>query len=191
MSNTRVMVFIDGSNLFWACRQRSISIDYSKLVQFLVGNRTLVRSYYYGATKVPPDAAQIGFYEKLRFGGFEVVTKPLVKRLSWASLASTGVRVQVIKEEEKGVDVAMVTDMLAMGYKNAYDVAISVGADADFENAIREIKQIPRRVEIAAFSDTDNSNSPPLFTSTVCREMRMIADRFIALQDNVNNFRRT
>jgi len=185
------MIFIDGSNLFWASRARGIPIDYPKLRQFLIGSRSLIRAYYYGAIKVPPNPRQLGFYDKLRFEGFEVVTKPLVKRVSWATLLTTGTRVQVEKEEEKGVDVALVTDMLSMGYKNAYDVAIMVGADADYENAIREIKQIPKRVEIAAFSDTDKSNTPPRYTSTVRREMRMIADLFIPLQDHINQFKRT
>jgi uncharacterized LabA/DUF88 family protein len=189
LSATRVMIFIDGSNLFWACRQRNVQVDYCRLRDFLVNSRSLVRAYYYGAEKVPPQPNQIGFYDKLRFDGFEVVTKPLVKRVSWASLASNNTRVQVIKEEEKGVDVALVTDMLAMGYKNAYDVVISVGADADFMNAIKEIKQIPKRVEIAAFSDNDH-NTPQRFTSTVCRDMRMVADRFIPLQDHIDEIKR-
>jgi uncharacterized LabA/DUF88 family protein len=192
--SSRVMIFIDGSNLFWAARSRDIPIDYSRLINFLVNfnnPKQLIRAYYYGAEKVPPDAAQLGFYEKLRFLGIEVVTKPLVKRISMATLSSNGSRVQVVKEEEKGVDVAMVTDMLSMGYKNAYDIAISVGADADFENAFRNIKQIPKRVEISAFSDNDRINTPPRFTCTVCREMRMLADLFIPLENYVDEFRRT
>lgn len=185
------MIFIDGSNLFWACRQRGILIDYSKLRGFLVNSRSLVRAYYYGAEKVPPSSGQFRFYEKLRFDGFEVITKPLVTRKSWGTLVSNGTRVQVIKEEEKGVDVALVTDMLAMGYKNAYDVAISVGADADFMNAFKEIKQIPKIVEIAAFSDNDTSNNPPNFTSTICRDMRLIADKFIPLQNCITQIQKT
>ncbi|MCW4004140.1 MAG: NYN domain-containing protein [Candidatus Bathyarchaeota archaeon] len=189
-NNTRVMIFIDGSNLFWASRARGIQIEYSKLISFLANNRSLIRAYYYGAEKVPPDPMQTGFYEKLRFQGIEVITKPLVKRTSYATLVATGQRVQVIKEEEKGVDVALITDMLSMGYKNAYDVAISVGADADFENAIRNIKLIPKRVEIAAFSDNDTSTTPPRYSTTVCREMRMCPDLFIPLENHVSKFRR-
>lgn len=190
MSNTKVMIFIDGSNLFWASRARGIPIDYTKLRQFLAGPRSLIRAYYYGAEKVPPDPRQTGFYEKLRFDGYEVILKPLVRRTSWANLLNNGTRVQVEKEEEKGVDVALVTDMLSMGYKNAYDVVVSVGADADFENAIINIKQIPRRVEIAAFSDEDLVNNPPRYHSTACRKMRMLADQFIPLEKYVNQFRR-
>lgn len=140
---------------------------------------------------MPPDPAQTGFYEKLKFQGIEVVTKPLVQRVSWATLLTNNTRVQVRKEEEKGVDVAMVTDMLSMAYKNAYDTAISVGADADFENAIQNIKQIPKRVEIAAFSDDDTTNVPPKYSCTACRKMRMLPDLFIPLEKHVDKFKRT
>ena len=191
MSSTRIMIFIDGSNLFWASRSRGVQVDFSKLINFLTNGRQLMRTYYYGAEKVPPDPSQIRFYERLKFQGIEVVTKPLVRRTSWANLMSDGSRVQVMKEEEKGVDVALITDMLAMGYKNAYDVGISVGADADFENAIRNIKQIPKRVEIAAFSDTDRTNGVnPKYVSSVCREMRMCPDLFIPLENHVAKFSR-
>jgi uncharacterized LabA/DUF88 family protein len=187
------MIFIDGSNLFWAARARGIPIEYSKLISFLAnfnGTRSLIRPYYYGAEKVPPDPAQTRFYDMLKFKGIEVVTKPLVQRVTWANLTTGGAKVQVSKEEEKGVDVAMVTDMLSMGYKNAYDTAISVGADADFENAIVNIKQIPKRVEIAAFSDDDTTNVPARYFSTACKKMRMLPDLFIPLEQYVAKFRR-
>ena len=82
MSNSRVMIFIDGSNLYWAARARGIPVEYSKLVTLLVRQRSLIRAYYYGSEKIPPDASQIGFHEALKFQGIEVVTKPLVKRNS-------------------------------------------------------------------------------------------------------------
>ena len=180
----RVMVFIDGSNIFWACRTRSIWIDYSRLIDFLVGNRELVRAYFYCAEGVPATEGQRKFHDKLRYMGIDVISKSLRKRRTKAKLVSTGEVVEVEKYEEKGVDVALATDMLAMGYKNAYDLAILVGADADYENAIREVKQIPKRVEIAAFSDTD-SNDPPRWISTVCREMKMLADQFVPLENHL------
>jgi uncharacterized LabA/DUF88 family protein len=108
--------------------------------------------------------------------GFEVVTKDLIKRRARATVVRTGEIEEVEKETEKGVDVALVTDLLSMGYKNAYDTAIVVGADKDFEKAFREIKQIPRRLEIAAFSETAS------------REIRMLADTFIPLENHVDKF---
>ncbi len=183
----RVMIFIDGSNLFWACRNRGIKVDYDRLRQFLAGSRILVRTYYYCSTKVSPTEGQQKFHEALRFMGIEVVVKTLVKRKTWAPLVSTGQLVEVEKDEEKGVDIALVTDLLSMGYKNAYDTAIVVGADADFEKAFKELKQMGKRLEIAAFSDSDY-NSPTRYSSTVSREIRMIPDQFIALENHLDEY---
>lgn len=42
---------------------------------------------------------------------------------------------------EKGIDVALVVDMLCMAFRNAYDVAILVGGDSDYRTAVEEIKR--------------------------------------------------
>lgn len=198
----RVMVFIDGSNMFWAARARGFYIDYVKLTNLLVGtNRRLVRPYYYCAIGVPPTRNQISFHDKLKYSGFTVITKPLKRRVSKARLLAVfdpnnqqwnekQVRelVKVEKDEEKGVDVALVTDMLSMAYKNAYDTAILVGGDEDYLSTLKDIKLVPKRVEIAAFSDTD-TNKPPRWITTISREMKMIADRFYPLEDYIDQIK--
>ena len=191
----RVMVFIDGSNIFWASRARGLRIDYLKLTKLLVGsNRRLVRPYFYCAVGVPPKLNQIRFHDKLKYSGFTVITKSLRRRVSKARLVAvfdpqdgewkgqkTKQLVKVEKDEEKGVDVALVTDMLSMAYKNAYDTAILVGGDEDYLSTVENIKQIPKRVEIAAFSDND-TQTPQRWTSTICRDMIMAADQFYPLE---------
>ena len=198
----RVMVFIDGSNIFWASRARGLYIDYVKLTNLFVGsNRRLVRPYFYCAVGVPPRPSQISFHDKLKYSGFTVVTKSLRRRVSKARLVAvfdskkqewkdTNVKdlVKVEKDEEKGVDVALVTDMLSMAYKNAYDTAILVGGDEDYLSTVGDIKLIPKRVEIAAFSDSD-SNDPPRWITTICREMKMIADHFYPLEKYINQIK--
>jgi uncharacterized LabA/DUF88 family protein len=198
----RVMLFIDGSNIFWAARARGLYIDYVKLKNLLVGtNRRLVRPYYYCAIGVPPKKSQISFHDRLKYSGFTVVTKPLKRRVSKARLLATfdpksqnwtekktRDLVKVEKEEEKGVDVALVTDMLSMAYKNAYDTAILVGGDEDYLSAVEDIKMIPKRVEIAAFNDTD-THQPPRWISTISREMIMIADCFYPLEKYVDQIK--
>ena len=198
----RVMIFVDGSNIFWAARTRGLYIDYVKLRNLLVGtNRRLVRPYYYCAIGVPPSKGQISFHDKLKYSGFTVVTKPLKKRVSKARLLAVfdlknktwneqGARelVRVEKYEEKGVDVALVTDMLSMAYKNAYDTAILVGGDEDYLSTVKDIKLIPKRVEIAAFSDTD-THDPPRWITTICREMKMVADVFYPLEKHINKIK--
>jgi len=198
----RVMIFIDGSNIFWAARARGHYIDYLKLKDLLVGppNRRLVRPYYYCAIGVPPTPKQIAFHDKLKYSGFTVVTKPLKRRESEAKLLAIYDQksqkwkqmnkelIKAEKYEEKGVDVALVTDMISMAYKNAYDTAILVSGDEDYLSAVKDIKLIPRRVEIAAFSDTD-TNKPPRWITTISREMKMIADHFYPLERFINQIK--
>jgi len=80
------MMFIDGSNLFWACKgfRDGFKIEYGKLRDEVVGNRKLVRPYFYSAVGVPPTPDQIGFHDSLRFQGFTVITRPLKVRQSGA-----------------------------------------------------------------------------------------------------------
>jgi uncharacterized LabA/DUF88 family protein len=51
----RVIVFIDGSNIFHAIRSLNIKIDYNRLVGFLVEDRRLIRAYFYGTVPQEKD----------------------------------------------------------------------------------------------------------------------------------------
>jgi uncharacterized LabA/DUF88 family protein len=161
------MVFIDGSNLFWSCRRHPIEpnfrVDILKLINSLVGDRFLIRPYYYTAIGVPPSVGQVKFHHKLSYNGVTVVTRPLRRRgNAWT---------------EKGVDVALVTDLLAMAYRNVYDVAIIVSGDKDFEGAIDEVKRLGKRIEVACFNHV------------ISEELKMKGDRFISLDDLGNEIR--
>src|SRR5208282_378521 len=153
-----VMVFIDGSNIFHSLARynRGYRLDYAKLLNILVADRRLVRPYYYCSMAVPPRPKQENFIKKLKNLRFTIVHKPLKKR------GDTFV--------EKGVDVALVTDLLSMAYKNAYDIAVVVSGDNDLEGAIEEVKRLGKRVEIAAFGSATAAN------------MKTCGDNFIDLE---------
>ena len=151
----KVMVFIDGSNVLWASKTLNIKVDYKKLVDELVAGRRLIRPNFYCSIGVPPALQQVKFHDSLRFQGFNVITKPLKRRQKgWV---------------EKGVDVALVTDMLKLAFMNVYDVCILVSGDNDYAEAVKTIKDRGIRVEIAAFEHT------------ISRELRLLADRFISI----------
>ena len=76
-SDERVMIFIDGSNLFHSAKDLGIRIDYEKIKKFLAGNRKLIRPYIFVSKKVPEEGKQINFYNKLRYLGYEVVEHEL------------------------------------------------------------------------------------------------------------------
>jgi len=70
----------------------------------------------------------------------------------------------------------LVTDMLSMAFKNAYDVAILVSGDNDYVGAVEEIKRLGKRVEIASFEHNIKDN-----TKFISPDLKMIADKFISL----------
>jgi uncharacterized LabA/DUF88 family protein len=84
----RVIVFIDGSNIFHAIRSLNIKINYSRLVGFLVEDRRLIRAYFYGAVPQEKDLKknshewesflrQKRFLEELALEGLKVKTARL------------------------------------------------------------------------------------------------------------------
>jgi len=162
------MVFMDGSNIFRTAKaiRPNLLVDYAKLLKELVGSRNLIRAYFYSGIKVPPQEKQIKFHHRLKYQGITVVTKPLRQRTT----TCPNCKQAHVGFVEKGVDVALVTDMLGMAFKNAYDSAILVSADKDYEGAIEEVKRLGKRIEIAAFEHA------------ISEDMKMLADRpFISL----------
>jgi len=145
----RVMVFIDGSNVFWGCRYYEqdygipVSIDYAKLVQHLVGNRRKVRAIFFCSKPDPPPQDQENFHGYLRKNGIQVVDKLLKVRTD----PKTGKQRWV----EKGVDVALATDLLGMAWEGAYDTAILISGDADYLGAVQKVMSKGKNVEIVSF----------------------------------------
>jgi len=158
-SKERVMVFVDSSNLFHALKRLGLKIDYYKLVKELVGNRTLVRPYYYGSkAPYPKSLTQDKFHRALQHEGFEVITKPIktIHENIWV---------------EKGVDIALATDILINAFRNLFDTAILVSGDSDFVTTLAEIKRLGKRVEVAAFDNT------------IDQGLKGVADRYVSLDN--------
>jgi uncharacterized LabA/DUF88 family protein len=146
----RVMIFIDGSNVYWGLRsykrqtRSEYLLDYEKLQLLLAGQRDLVRTIYYSSA--PSERANPGqcrFWEYLRSTGIQVVLKTLGKRVN----PENG----EIRLVEKGVDVALTIDLLALAWEGAYDVAIVFSGDGDYVEAVKQVMNKGKNVEILAF----------------------------------------
>ncbi len=160
----KVMIFIDGANLIKAAARCNVRLDYSRLIKFLANERVLIRPYFYDALE-PTDRKKCGFLERLRFLGFTVITKPL-------KCDAEGHRFQ------KGVDVALVTDMLGLAGEKCYDVAIIVSGDNDFASAIEYVKSKGINVEIAAFKES------------LGRDLKNLADKIIILNNVIDEIKK-
>lgn len=166
----RVMVFIDGSNLYHSVKafyQRT-DVDFAKFCAKLSGpGRQLLRGYYYNAivdqAQEPQRyAEQQRFFDRLRrVPRFEVKLGTLVYR-----------GFPAVPPYEKGIDVRLATDMLVHAFRGNFDVAILVSGDNDFVDAVQAVKDLGRTVEVALFGNLDSNSS---------RKLRDTADDVIAL----------
>ena len=165
----KVMIFIDGSNLYYGMVDNfgeNIRIDFEKFIECLLKyeqERELVRVYYYN---VPVDIkdgkdkyeSQQRFLSRLAYiPNFEVKLGRLVRRGD--------------KRVEKGVDVKLAVDMLDFAYHNLYDIAILVSGDGDFASVIEKVKNQGKHVENA------------YFFSGRSFQLQKVCDRFIKLDE--------
>lgn len=149
----RVAIFIDGSNHYHIVKDmfnNKISpnnFNFDKFIKDLVGNRKLVRTYYYSA---PLDAAfdqetymkQQKFFDRLgRIHNFKLVLCRMQK------LKIDGKTVYQVKED----DIHLAVDMVKLAYNNAYDTAILVSSDGDFVPAVKAVKEVGKNVENIGF----------------------------------------
>ena len=145
----RVTIYIDGSNLYKSLRSGMgrTDVDIGKLAAKLVGDRRLVRIYYYNApvdqSKAPEAyGKQQKFLHALRRIDYcEVILGRLVYR-NWPGEPPY----------EKGIDIKIATDMLVHAHRGSYDVAVLVSADTDFADAIQAVKDLGRHVEVVLFN---------------------------------------
>ena len=148
----RIIVFIDGSNLYHLVKklfpeENQSNFNFDKFLKKIVGNRNLVRVYYYNC---PLDRnknnkayrSQQRFFQKLK----EIPNFKLIL-----------CRMQKVKingkttYQVKGDDIHLAVDMVKLAYNNAYDTAILVSSDGDFVPAINAIQEIGKKVEDIGF----------------------------------------
>lgn len=175
----RLMIFVDGSNLFQGARKHKIKIDFKKLINLLAEDYDIIRVYYY--TGIPTKRTsfrkdeseekfekrfnkQKSFLDNLSLDlNFDVITKPL-------SLSGG-------KVVEKGIDVKIASDIIWHGLSNNYDVFVLISGDKDLMDCLVRMKDNGKRVIVANFE------------GRVSREMKKLADRYINLSEHINEIK--
>ncbi len=168
---SRVCVFIDGSNLYFALKRNNkmTRVDYYQFSLALTGERRkLVRTFYYNAVF---DSNHFSDKAKSQQSFFDSLdrTPYLELRLGRIIQNREGHRM------EKGVDVRMAADMVYYAARDFYDTAIVVTEDQDFSPPISLVKDLGKHVELALFPDAQS------------REMIRASDRVLNLDDVVNH----
>jgi len=141
----RVAIFIDGSNLYHALKDKfgRADLNFADFAVKLVGTRRLVRTYYYNVLQDPAQRPE-GHREQQEFLDTLRKTPYLEVRLGGMKRAA-GIPV------EKGLDIMLATDLLHFASNGLYDIAVLVSGDADFAYAVQAVKNMGKHVEVAYF----------------------------------------
>jgi uncharacterized LabA/DUF88 family protein len=163
----RVMIFIDGSNLYHSIKNffKRTDIDIGKLSNKLLDKRRLVRIYYYNAKVGLKEEPQRYRDQQAFFASVNAIPYSELRlgRLVYYNWPNT-------PPYEKGVDIQLATDMITHSFKNNYDVAVLVASDTDYVGALQSVKDNGKHVEVALFGKELTS-----------RRLRVVADRVITI----------
>lgn len=123
----RVAVFVDGSNTYYAMRDTlGWAIDWKRFRAFCEGFGFVSECTYYVGWS--DDPKQDSFLSMLAHSGYAIVTKDMK-----TIFAADGTPFQ-----KANVDVEIAVDMV--GRTDAYDTAVLVSGDGDFERALRFVR---------------------------------------------------
>lgn len=179
----RVMIFIDGSNLYHVLKQNTDKrdLDYKKFSQKLCGDRELIRTYYYNIRQESPDNPKLAESQD-RFLNALYETEYLEVKLGiWKQRGQTMV--------EKGVDVMIAADLISHAYEDHYDTAILVSGDADFYPALQVVKDTGKQVEVAAFDSNLSSEAARFSDSIIKFNKKYFDDLWMSAGQKSNNIR--
>lgn len=179
----RVMIFIDGSNLYHVLRQNidKRDLDYKKFAEKLCGDRELIRTYYYNIRQDSPDNPGLASSQDRFLNALYETDYLEVKLGIWKQRGNTMV--------EKGVDVMIASDLIAHAYEDHYDTAILVSGDADFYPALQVVKDTGKQVEVAAF-DSNLSSEAARFADVLIKFDRdYFNDLWMSASQKSSNFR--
>ncbi|HEY83170.1 MAG TPA: NYN domain-containing protein [Dehalococcoidia bacterium] len=163
----RVMIFIDGSNLYHSLKNifGRTDLDIGKFCRKLLARRKLIRIYYYNAKVGFKEEPERFRHQQRFFASVNAIPYSELRlgRLVYSNWPNA-------PPYEKGIDVQLTTDMLTHAYKDNYDVAILVAGDSDFAPALQAVKDSGKHVEVALFGRSGTS-----------QQLRKVADRVISI----------
>lgn len=136
----RVGVFVDVQNMYYSAKAlHSAKVDFGKVLELAVANRTLIRAIAYA---IRADNKQENtFFESLEKRGLEVKAKDLQtfyggnKKGDW--------------------DVGIAMDIMRLVGK--LDVVVLVSGDGDFAELLKHVKALGCRAEVVAFGSSASS----------------------------------
>lgn len=159
----RIGIFVDVPNIMYAAERERVILDYGKVLDFIVGNRELVRASAYAPISDDPDEEleTQKFVQPFMDLGYRIVTKPLKRYANGTIKANFDV--------ELAIDVLTMSDRL--------DIVVLLSGDGDFRRLVEIVASKGVRVEVIAFGPS------------TAAELRTVADTYIDLNDHLAELR--
>jgi uncharacterized LabA/DUF88 family protein len=160
----RLALFIDGANVYAACRALGFDIDFRLLRQEFMRRGKLLRAFYYTALLETEEYSPIRpLVDWLQYNGFTMVTKP----------AREFVDREGRRKVKGNMDIELTID--AMEIAPHVDHIVLFSGDGDFRRLVESLQRKGVRVSVVSTMRT----SPPMISD----DLRRQADTFIELDE--------
>jgi len=161
-SREKIVLLIDGANLYAASKALGFDIDYNKLLDYFQASGYLLRAYYYTALVEDQEYSSIRpLIDWLDYNGYRVITKA-AKEFTDASG----------RRKIKGnMDIELTID--AMELSDSVDHFVIFSGDGDFRSLVEALQRKGRKVSVVS-----TLKSQPVMMSD---DLRRQADHFIDL----------
>jgi uncharacterized LabA/DUF88 family protein len=168
----KVVLFIDGANLYATSKSIGIDIDYRRLLQEFQSKSYLLRAYYYTAMVEDQEYSSIRpLIDWLDYNGFTVITKPAKEFTDAAG-----------RRKIKGnMDIELTVDALDMSAH--YDHMVLFSGDGDFTALVAALQRRGKRVTVVSTLTTP--------TPMIADDLRRQADFFLDIAELAKTVGRT
>ncbi len=169
----RVAAFVDVQNLFYSARNMyDAKINFGKLLDFIKGERRLIRAIAYIVRKEGVD--QVNFENAIKRFGYEIKAKILKERADGTAKGDW--------------DMGIAIDAISMADK--MDTAVLVSGDGDFVPLVEMLKARGCRVEVVAFERSTAAELKtaatlylPIEESLLLKDPKKVANRTAVQSD--------
>ena len=160
----KIVLFIDGANLYATSKAIGIDIDYRRLLAEFQGKAYLLRAYYYTALVEDQEYSSIRpLIDWLDYNGFTVVTKPAKEFTDSAG-----------RRKIKGnMDIELT--VVALDMAAFYDHMVLFSGDGDFTALVAALQRRGKRVTVVSTLSTP--------TPMIADDLRRQADFFLDVAD--------
>jgi uncharacterized LabA/DUF88 family protein len=168
-NSNRIVLLIDGANLYLTAKTLGFDIDYKRLLKEFQSHGTLVRAFYYTAVIQDQEFTSIRpLIDWLDYNGFTVVTKATKEFVDASG-----------RRKLKGnMDIELAVD--AMELAEHVDQIVLFSGDGDFRPLVEAVQR--RGVRVTVVSTI--SSQPPMIADELRRQADVFTD-LVELQSKI------